>query len=91
MRVIAGSINGQGALQVEIDKTGGETYLAQVIEMVHAAQASRSRTQDLANRAAPRWFKTSFGRPAITPLRSRLPRESQLPSACCFRRRWGLR
>src|SRR5262249_31423163 len=42
----------EGALTVEIDKTGDQTYLAQVIEMVRQAQASRSRTQDLANRAA---------------------------------------
>ena len=31
---------------------GDETYLSQVIEMVRKAQESRSRTQDLANRAA---------------------------------------
>ena len=49
---IGGSINGEGAITLEIRKTGDETYLAQVIEMVRRAQASRSRTQDLANRAA---------------------------------------
>ena len=49
---IGGSINGEGAITLEILKTGDETYLAQVIEMVRRAQASRSRTQDLANRAA---------------------------------------
>jgi Cu2+-exporting ATPase len=51
-QVIGGSINGEGALTLEIRKTGNETYLAQVIELVRQAQASRSRTQDLANRAA---------------------------------------
>ncbi|HYT31916.1 MAG TPA: heavy metal translocating P-type ATPase, partial [Thermoanaerobaculia bacterium] len=50
--VIGGSINGEGALTVEVRKTGGETYLAQVIELVRKAQESRSRSQDLANRAA---------------------------------------
>ena len=50
--VIGGAINGEGAITLEIRKTGGETYLSQVIEMVRAAQESRSRTQDLANRAA---------------------------------------
>jgi Cu2+-exporting ATPase len=35
-----------------VKKTGAETYLAQVIELVRQAQESRSRTQDLANRAA---------------------------------------
>ncbi len=49
---IGGSVNGEGAITLDIRKTGDETYLAQVIEMVRQAQASRSRTQDLANRAA---------------------------------------
>lgn len=52
---IGGAINGEGAITLEIRKTGDETYLSQVIEMVRQAQASRSRTQDLANRAA-RWL-----------------------------------
>jgi Cu2+-exporting ATPase len=52
---IGGSINGEGAITLEIRKGGGETYLSQVIEMVKQAQATRSRTQDLANRAA-RWL-----------------------------------
>jgi Cu2+-exporting ATPase len=50
--VIGGSINGEGSLTVEVRKTGGETYLSQVIELVRTAQESRSRSQDLANRAA---------------------------------------
>ncbi|MDI6858567.1 MAG: copper-translocating P-type ATPase [Dehalococcoidia bacterium] len=50
--VIGGSINGESAVTVEVQKTGDETYLSQVTEMVRRAQASRSRTQDLANRAA---------------------------------------
>lgn len=49
---IGGSVNGEGALTLEIRKTGNDTYLAQVIEMVRKAQESRSRTQDIANRAA---------------------------------------
>ena len=51
-RVVGGSVSGDGALTVRIDRTGGETYLAQVIRLVEQAQATRSRTQDLANRAA---------------------------------------
>jgi Cu2+-exporting ATPase len=50
--VIGGSVNGEGSLTIEVHKTGDRTYLAQVIDMVRRAQASRSRTQDLANRAA---------------------------------------
>ncbi len=51
-RVIGGAINGAGALTVRVTATGAETYLAQVVELVRQAQESRSRTQDLANRAA---------------------------------------
>jgi Cu2+-exporting ATPase len=49
---IGGSVNGEAAVTVEVQKTGDQTYLAQVIDMVRKAQESRSRTQDLANRAA---------------------------------------
>lgn len=54
--VIGGSINGDGSLQITVEKTGQETYLAQVINLVRQAQASRSRTQDLANRSAALLF-----------------------------------
>ena len=50
--VIAGAINGEGALTIEVRKTGKDTYLSQVIDLVKKAQETRSRTQDLANRAA---------------------------------------
>src|SRR5712671_3985214 len=50
--VIGGAINGAGAVTIEVKATGEKTYLSQVIEMVKQAQASRSRTQDIANRAA---------------------------------------
>ena len=50
--VMGGSINGEGAITVAVSKTGEQTYLAQVVELVKRAQESRSRTQDLANRAA---------------------------------------
>lgn len=50
--VIGGAINGEGSLTVEIKRTGKESFLSQVIELVKEAQESKSRTQDLANRAA---------------------------------------
>jgi Cu2+-exporting ATPase len=53
--IIGGSINGESAIVVQVTKAGAESYLAQVVELVRSAQASRSRTQDLANRAA-RWL-----------------------------------
>ena len=49
---VGGSVNGEGAVTLEVKKTGDQTYLSQVIDMVKQAQATRSRTQDIANRAA---------------------------------------
>jgi len=50
--VIGGSINGEGALTTEVKKTGKDSFLSQMIELVEQAQKSKSRSQDLANRAA---------------------------------------
>ncbi|HOV49895.1 MAG TPA: copper-translocating P-type ATPase [Candidatus Cryosericum sp.] len=51
-RVIGGSVNEDGALTIIVQKVGEETYLAQVVSLVRQAQDARSRTQDLADRAA---------------------------------------
>jgi len=64
--VIGGSINGEGVLKVRIEKTGKETYISQVIDLVQKAQASRSRTQDLANRAAALLFYAALSSGIIT-------------------------
>src|SRR6056297_3614894 len=50
--VIGGSVNGEGSLTIEVKKTGEDSFLSQVIKLVKEAQESKSRTQDLANRAA---------------------------------------
>lgn len=50
--VLGGSINEEGSITVKIEKTGDESFLSQVIELVRQAQESKSKTQDLANRAA---------------------------------------
>ena len=55
-KVVGGAINGDGVLKVRVERTGEETYLAQVIKLVRQAQESRSRTQDLANKAAALLF-----------------------------------
>ncbi|GKV56892.1 heavy metal translocating P-type ATPase [Sporosarcina sp. NCCP-2222] len=52
---IGGSINGEGSLILSVKKTGSETYLSQVVKLVKEAQESKSRAQDLANRAA-KWL-----------------------------------
>jgi len=58
--VIGGSINGEGVLKVKIEKIGEKTYIAQVIKLVKQAQESRSKTQDLANKAAAILFYISL-------------------------------
>ncbi|WP_069132242.1 copper-translocating P-type ATPase [Rhodohalobacter halophilus] len=50
--VIGGSVNEKGSLTIEISKTGDDSFLSQVMKLVEEAQQSKSRTQDLANRAA---------------------------------------
>jgi len=66
--VIGGAINGEGALKIRIEKTGEETYLSQVINLVRKAQESKSRTQDLANRASALLFYVAFTVGIITYL-----------------------
>lgn len=51
-KVIGGSINGEGSITVEVKQMGNDSFLSQVIELVKEAQESKSKTQDLANRAA---------------------------------------
>jgi len=50
--VIGGAVNGEGSLTIEINKTGDDSFLSQVMDLVRQAQDSKSKTQDLANRAA---------------------------------------
>lgn len=61
--VIGGAVNGEGAVTIAVKATGAATYLSQVIAMVKAAQESRSRTQDLATRAATvlTWIAITVG------------------------------
>ena len=51
-KLIGGTVNGDASVRVEVRKVGEDTYLSQVVNMVRQAQQSRSRAQDLANRAA---------------------------------------
>ena len=66
VKVIGGSINGEGSITVEIKKTGKDSFLAQVIDLVREAQESKSKTQDLANRAALLLTIVALGGGAIT-------------------------
>ena len=51
-QVIAGAINGEGSLRVKVAKVGESTALAGIMRLVAEAQASGSRSQVLADRAA---------------------------------------
>jgi Cu2+-exporting ATPase len=50
--VIGGSINGDGSLEIQVESTGEDSYLSKVINLVRDAQATKSKTQRLADRAA---------------------------------------
>jgi P-type Cu2+ transporter len=50
--VIAGTINGEGSLRVEVTGTGEATKLSGIMRLVADAQQSKSRAQHLADRAA---------------------------------------
>ncbi len=50
--VVAGTINGDGALKVRVSKVGEKTFLSGVMKLVAEAQVSKSRLQVLSDRAA---------------------------------------
>ncbi|MFW5888506.1 MAG: copper-translocating P-type ATPase [Patescibacteria group bacterium] len=50
--VIGGSINGDGSLYVKVEGAGDDSYLSKVVGLVKQAQESKSKTQNLADKAA---------------------------------------
>lgn len=54
--VIGGTINGSGVLTAKISKTGDDTALSGIMKLVADAQASKSKTQLLADTAAKYLF-----------------------------------
>ncbi len=64
--VIGGSINKEGSIKVTVEKTGEDSYLSQVITLVKEAQESKSKTQDLTNRAAKWLFYIALASGFIT-------------------------
>jgi len=50
--VIAGAVNGEGALTIKVTRTGDKTTLSQIMRLVEEAQASKSQYQTLADRLA---------------------------------------
>jgi Cu2+-exporting ATPase len=64
--VIAGTVAGGGSLRVRVTAVGEETALSGIMRLVAAAQASGSRTQALADRAAALLFYVAVASGAIT-------------------------
>jgi Cu+-exporting ATPase len=48
-RITGGTLNGSGSFDMRVDRTGAETTLAQVVNMVAAAQRSRAPIQRIAD------------------------------------------
>lgn len=51
-KAIGGSLNGDGSLEIKAEGVGKNSYLSKVINLVKEAQASKSKTQVLADKAA---------------------------------------
>jgi Cu2+-exporting ATPase len=64
--VIAGTINGEGALRVEVTGTGDKTKLSGIMRLVADAQVSKSRAQHLADRAAQILTFVALGAGVVT-------------------------
>jgi len=64
--VIAGTVAAGGSLRVKIAATGDQTALSGIMRMVAQAQASASRAQALADRAAAILFYVALGAGTIT-------------------------
>ena len=64
--VIAGTVAGGGSLRVRVTAVGEQTALSGIMRLVAAAQASSSRTQDLADRAAAMLFYVAVAAGAMT-------------------------
>ncbi len=54
-KVIGGSVNGNGSIKVKVEHTGKDSYLNKVITMVEEAQKTKSKMQNLSDRAA-KWL-----------------------------------
>ncbi len=54
-QVIGGAVNGNGSLKIKVLHTGKDSYLSKVIRLVEEAQKTKSKMQNLSDRAA-KWL-----------------------------------
>lgn len=66
--VIAGTINGDGVIKVQINKVGADTYMQKVIKLINDAQSTRSKTERIANIFAKYLFYISITAAVITAI-----------------------
>jgi P-type Cu2+ transporter len=64
--VVAGAVNGEGALTIKVIRTGDKTTLSQIMRLVAEAQASKSQYQTLADRLAYWLTLTAIGVSTLT-------------------------
>ena len=60
-QVIGGSVNDNGTLKIKVKHTREDSYLSKVIGMVKEAQETKSKTQNLADKAAAWLFYIALG------------------------------
>jgi P-type Cu2+ transporter len=65
-RVVAGTVATDGALRIRVEAVGDDTALAGIQRLVREAQASRSRAQALADRAAAILFYVAVAAGVLT-------------------------
>ena len=65
-KVVAGTVAAGGSLRIRVSAVGEETALSGIMRLVEAAQASASRAQALADRAAAILFYVALAAGAIT-------------------------
>ena len=67
-KVIAGTINGDASLRIQVTATGNQTAIAGIMRLVEQAQLSKSSTQLLADRASGWLFYIALAVAALTAI-----------------------
>jgi len=65
-KLIAGTVNGESPLILQVESTGTETMLSRIIHLVESAQGSKAHIQDLADRIAPYFVGVTLSLACLT-------------------------